>query len=140
MLALASRSVRAIASPTSSGTCDPPGASRNAKSPRSDEKRSRTAATSMVVRSVSVIGSVLSRAGAPASAQIAIESRFPLQDQSAFLAWHSAQWFDQRTFGRTGGFEFSSAAVEIYRAKFRIEMKGPSMKGTVAIAATALGA
>src|ERR1051326_555598 len=88
MLALASRSVRAIASPTSSGTCDPPGASRNAKSPCSDEKRSRTAATSMVVRSVSVIGSVLSRAGAPVSAQIAIESQFPLELQSASLAWH----------------------------------------------------
>jgi hypothetical protein len=56
----------------------------------------------MVVRSVSVIGSVLSRAGAPAGAQIAIESRFPLQDQSASLGCRSAQWFDQRTLGRRG--------------------------------------
>src|SRR5947207_8288986 len=47
MLALASRSVRAIASPTSSGTCEPPGASRKTKAPsRSDEKRARTASTS----------------------------------------------------------------------------------------------
>src|SRR5262252_2044136 len=47
MFALASRSVRAIASPTSSGTCDPPGASRNTKpSSRSEEKRARTASTS----------------------------------------------------------------------------------------------
>src|SRR5947199_5996709 len=46
MFALASRSVRAIASPTSSGTCDPPGASRKTKSPRRLEKRDRTACTS----------------------------------------------------------------------------------------------
>src|ERR1700746_1725309 len=47
MFALASRSVRAIASPTSSGTCEPPGASRKTKPPsRSDEKRARTASTS----------------------------------------------------------------------------------------------
>src|SRR5881394_533301 len=47
MFALASRSVRAIASPTSSGTCEPPGASRKTKSPsRSEEKRARTASTS----------------------------------------------------------------------------------------------
>src|SRR5947209_18958079 len=47
MFALASRSVRAIASPTSSGTCAPPGASRNTKPPsRSEEKRARTASTS----------------------------------------------------------------------------------------------
>src|SRR3989440_7212598 len=47
MLALASRSVRAIASPTSSGTCEPPGASRKTKPPlRSAEKRERTASTS----------------------------------------------------------------------------------------------
>ena len=39
MFALASRSVRAIASPTSSGTCEPPGASRKTKSPCSDENR-----------------------------------------------------------------------------------------------------
>src|SRR5690348_15320051 len=47
MFALASRSVRAIASPTSSGTCEPPGASRKTKPPsRSEEKRARTAWTS----------------------------------------------------------------------------------------------
>src|SRR5262249_61092683 len=47
MFALASRSVRAIASPTSSGTCVPPGASRKTKPPsRSEEKRARTASTS----------------------------------------------------------------------------------------------
>src|SRR6476646_6762215 len=47
MFALASRSARAIASPTSSGTCEPPGASRKTKPPpRSEEKRSRTASTS----------------------------------------------------------------------------------------------
>src|SRR2546423_15115009 len=47
MFALASRSARAIASPTSSGTCEPPGASRKTKPPsRSDEKRARTASTS----------------------------------------------------------------------------------------------
>src|SRR6266581_8229133 len=49
MLAEASRSARAIASPTSSGTCAPPGASRNTKSPRSDENRRRTACTSSSV-------------------------------------------------------------------------------------------
>jgi len=42
----ASRSALAIASPTSSGTCVPPGASKNAKPERSDEKRARAAATS----------------------------------------------------------------------------------------------
>src|SRR5215471_16867638 len=47
MFALASRSVRAIASPTSSGTCEPPGASKKTKPPsRSEEKRARTASTS----------------------------------------------------------------------------------------------
>src|SRR5262249_5055230 len=47
MFALASRSVRAIASPTSSGTCEPPGAPRKTKPPsRSAEKRARTASTS----------------------------------------------------------------------------------------------
>src|SRR5258705_13595304 len=47
MLALASRSVRAIASPTSSGTCEPPGASRKTKPPScSEEKRERAAWTS----------------------------------------------------------------------------------------------
>src|SRR5436305_8848675 len=47
MLALASRSVRAIASPTSSGTCEPPGASRKTKPPsRSELNRARTASTS----------------------------------------------------------------------------------------------
>src|SRR5881398_2018682 len=47
MLALASRSALAIASPTSSGTCEPPGASRKTKPPsRSAEKRERTAPTS----------------------------------------------------------------------------------------------
>src|SRR5579884_848300 len=47
MFALASRSARAIASPTSSGTCEPPGASRKTKpSSRSEEKRARTASTS----------------------------------------------------------------------------------------------
>src|SRR3954471_10763785 len=50
MFALASRSVRAIASPTSSGTCEPPGASRKTKpSSRSEEKRERTAPTSSSV-------------------------------------------------------------------------------------------
>src|SRR5581483_8506191 len=46
---LASRSASAIARPTSSGTCEPPGASRKAKPPRSDEKRLRTASTSSTV-------------------------------------------------------------------------------------------
>src|SRR5205814_1988748 len=47
MFADASRSVRAIASPTSSGTCDPPGASRKTKPPsRSEEKRARALSTS----------------------------------------------------------------------------------------------
>src|SRR6185437_4578426 len=36
--------------------------------------------------------------------------------------------------------ESNSAEVEIYETKFRIDMEGPSMKGTVAIAVTALGA
>src|SRR5438128_9129019 len=50
MFAEASRSVRAIASPTSSGTCEPPGASRKTKLPsRSDENRARTASTSSTV-------------------------------------------------------------------------------------------
>src|SRR6201997_2734658 len=50
MFALASRRVRAMASPTSSGTCEPPGASRKTKPPsRSDEKRARTASTSSTV-------------------------------------------------------------------------------------------
>src|SRR5579864_1260021 len=48
-LPLASRRASAIARPTSSGTWEPPGASRNAKPPRSDENRSRTAATSSTV-------------------------------------------------------------------------------------------
>src|ERR1700756_4838565 len=47
MFALASRRVRAIASPTSSGTCEPPGASRKTNpSSRREEKRARTASTS----------------------------------------------------------------------------------------------
>src|SRR4051794_21094681 len=47
MFALASRSVRAIASPTSSGTCEPPGASRKTKPPsRREPNRARTASTS----------------------------------------------------------------------------------------------
>ena len=45
----ASRSARAIASPTSSGTCVPPGASRNAKPERSEENRARAASTSKIV-------------------------------------------------------------------------------------------
>src|SRR5262245_29538968 len=49
MFADASRSVRAMASPTSSGTCEPPGASRNTNEPWSEEKRRRTAATSSSV-------------------------------------------------------------------------------------------
>src|SRR6266571_876704 len=49
MFADASRSVRAIASPTSSGTCEPPGASRKTKSPCSEENRRRTACTSSSV-------------------------------------------------------------------------------------------
>src|SRR5438270_11930563 len=38
-----------MASPTSSGTCDPPGASKKANPPRSDENRARTACTSITV-------------------------------------------------------------------------------------------
>src|SRR5437899_3075422 len=49
MFADASRSARAIASPTSSGTCEPPGASRNVKSVWSDVNRRRTACTSSSV-------------------------------------------------------------------------------------------
>src|SRR5581483_8525130 len=49
MFADASRSVRAIASPTSSGTCEPPGASRKTKSPCREEKRRRSASTSSSV-------------------------------------------------------------------------------------------
>src|SRR6476646_3732094 len=49
MFAEASRSARAIASPTSSGTCEPPGASRNTKSPWSDVKRRRSDWTSSSV-------------------------------------------------------------------------------------------
>src|SRR6266576_1197909 len=49
MFADASRSARAIASPTSSGTCEPPGASRNTKAPCSDENRRRTDWTSSSV-------------------------------------------------------------------------------------------
>ena len=45
-LALASRSVRAIASPTSSGTWEPPGASKKVNPWCSAEKRSRSAVTS----------------------------------------------------------------------------------------------
>src|SRR5579864_7714913 len=46
---LASRSASAIARPTSSGTCEPPGASRKTNPPRSDENRLRTASTSSTV-------------------------------------------------------------------------------------------
>src|SRR3954465_14734940 len=47
MLALASRSARAIAYPTSSGTCEPPGASRKTKPPpRRAEKGERRVSTS----------------------------------------------------------------------------------------------
>src|SRR5436309_3929393 len=47
MFADASRRVRAIASPTSSGTCEPPGASRKTNPPsRRDVNRARTALTS----------------------------------------------------------------------------------------------
>src|SRR5438105_7042263 len=54
MFALASRSARAMASPTSSGTCEPPGASRKTKPPsRSEEKRARTASTSNRVAAMS---------------------------------------------------------------------------------------
>ena len=63
--ALASRSAAAIASPTSSGTWEPPGASRNAKPCRSDEKRARIAATSMVAPGLPAISRFLP-AGAPA--------------------------------------------------------------------------
>src|ERR1700694_1712459 len=49
MFAEASRSARAIASPTSSGTWEPPGASRNTKSPCSEENRRLTACTSSSV-------------------------------------------------------------------------------------------
>ena len=52
-LALASRSARAMASPTSSGTWDPPGASRNANPPPSAEKRRRTSPMLIVGLSVS---------------------------------------------------------------------------------------
>jgi hypothetical protein len=56
--ALASRSAAATAAPTSSGTCEPPGASRNAKPCRSDEKRARIAATSMVLPGPPAIGPI----------------------------------------------------------------------------------
>src|SRR5436190_7493997 len=49
MFADASRRVLAIASPTSSGTCEPPGASRKTNPPCSDEKRRRSAWTSSSV-------------------------------------------------------------------------------------------
>src|SRR5579864_4880673 len=49
MFADASRIARAIASPTSSGTCEPPGASRKTKFPLSDENRLRAAWTSSSV-------------------------------------------------------------------------------------------
>src|SRR3954452_12822508 len=49
MFPAASRSARAIASPTSSGPCEPPGASRNTKSLWSDVKRRRSAWTSSSV-------------------------------------------------------------------------------------------
>jgi hypothetical protein len=46
MLPDASRSATAIASPTSCGTCVPPGASKNAKRPsRSEENLARAAST-----------------------------------------------------------------------------------------------
>src|SRR5690242_7722732 len=49
MFALASRSVLAMASPTSSGTCEPPGASRKTNPSWSEEKRLRTASMSIMV-------------------------------------------------------------------------------------------
>src|SRR3954467_10286745 len=49
MFPAASRSARAIASPTSSGTCEPPGASRNTKPLWSDGNRRRSAWTSSSV-------------------------------------------------------------------------------------------
>src|SRR4051812_20009739 len=49
MFPAASRSARAIASPTSSGTCEPPGASRYTKSLWSDVNRRRSACTSSSV-------------------------------------------------------------------------------------------
>src|SRR4029079_15989680 len=49
MFADASRNVRAIASPTSSGTWEPPGASRKTKSPWSEENRRLTASTASSV-------------------------------------------------------------------------------------------
>src|SRR5436190_21030898 len=45
----APRRGRAIAAPASSGTCEPPGASRKTNSPCSDEKRRRSAWTSSSV-------------------------------------------------------------------------------------------
>ena len=85
MFALASRSVRAIASPTSSGTCEPPGASRKTKPPsRSDVKRARTASTSNRVaamdRAYRGTGSV---GGEPADARP--EDRPPRADRRVIL-------------------------------------------------------
>src|SRR5437763_11151009 len=85
MFALASRSVRAIASPTSSGTCEPPGASRKTKpSSRSEEKRERTAPTSSSVaameRAYRGAGSV---GGEPADARP--EDRPPKADRRVIL-------------------------------------------------------
>src|SRR5476649_944260 len=56
MLALASRRERAIASPTESGTCEPPGASRKANPLCSALKRARTAVGSIVSAAISLLG------------------------------------------------------------------------------------
>src|SRR5207248_3605034 len=85
MFALASRSVRATAAPTSSGTCAPPGASRKTNPlSRSEEKRERTAPTSSSVaameRAYRGAGSV---GGEPADARPA--DRPPKADRRLIL-------------------------------------------------------
>src|SRR5438876_7610770 len=102
MLALASRSARAIASPTSSATCEPPGASRKTKPPsRSEEKRARTASTSNRVvameraypRVILGCGSFGGVGSAPAlfGRGETLEQAFELMD----AAWEAGiTWFD----------------------------------------------
>src|SRR5215471_2893447 len=90
-----------MASPTSSGTWVPPGASRNAKS-RSEEKRCRTAATSRLELSVSVIGGFLSATALVNARFRSNHNRQPIL-KTLPLPWYAAQWFDQRTLDRQGG-------------------------------------
>src|SRR5689334_3014384 len=86
-----------MASPTSSGTWVPPGASRNAKS-RSEEKRCRTEATSRLELSVSVIGRFLS-ATALVNARFRSNHNRQPDLKTLPLPWQAAQWFDQQHFG-----------------------------------------